>query len=94
MFREVITYNDLQEYTKYLLWAFQYNFIIKHLRCNLSLEAYNNLQTLEYDANEIIFCLIKDFDNFMQDYIDCEVYIDKRMDIVTITVVNYYLKEC
>lgn len=92
IYREVITYDDLEKYTIELLWAFEYNFIRNHIS-NLTEKAYNNLQKLEYDANDIIYCLIKDFNYFMQDYIHCEVYIDNRMDIVTINNTDYYLKE-
>lgn len=81
----VETYEELVSYIKNTLWRFSYHFIKKHL-CNLTEEEYDNLQSLEYDANEILLCLIKDFDYFMECY--CKSVTTK----IKINNTNYYVR--
>lgn len=66
-----------EEYIRESLWAFNANFILNHSKiedCGLEvLKAFEEMQEkLCESANELVYALIEDFDDFVQDAIDAD----------------------
>ena len=70
---------EIREYIYEILWAFNTRFILEHsnIKCYTN-EVVNALQKMQEvlceSANELVYAMIKDFDQFVQDAVESDGY--------------------
>ena len=70
---------EVRDYIREILWAFDTRFILEHsnIKCytNEVVKALQKMQeVLCESANELVYAMIKDFDQFVQDAVEADGY--------------------